>query len=136
MAIIQLILVGIVFAMLGFKFAAGKPIYDSWTTKQKTTFNTALMVYAIAWLVLTYHSLWWFMESLMSNTKVDTSREHVEKVINCAPFADNTAGIPEMVEILKSLLDERDELEAILVIKSRRRKWAYSFFSWLIYFGH
>ena len=39
----------------------------------------------------------------------DTSNDYVERVCNAAPFADNEAGIPQMVELIKALRAERDE---------------------------
>ena len=42
----------------------------------------------------------------------DTSREYIQRMIACAPFADQTAGIPEMVATLRALLAERDLADA------------------------
>ncbi|WP_103171550.1 hypothetical protein [Paracoccus sp. SY] len=42
----------------------------------------------------------------------DTSREYIQRMIACAPFADQTAGIPEMVATLRALLSERDLADA------------------------
>ena len=44
----------------------------------------------------------------------DTSREHIERMIACAPFADQTAGVPEMAAALGALLNERDALQKLL----------------------
>ena len=43
----------------------------------------------------------------------DTSREHIERMIACAPFADQTAGVPEMAAALGALLNERDALRRL-----------------------
>lgn len=42
----------------------------------------------------------------------DTSREYIQRMIACAPFADQTAGIPEMVATLRAILAERDLADA------------------------
>ena len=44
--------------------------------------------------------------------KVDTSAEYIAKVIHAAPFADNEAGIPQMVDLIKALAAERDALQS------------------------
>lgn len=49
----------------------------------------------------------------MTDTQApDTSREYIQRMIACAPFADQTAGIPEMVATLRALLAERDLADA------------------------
>lgn len=54
-------------------------------------------------------------------SEIDTSPEYIAKVIAAAPFADNEAGIPQMVELIQALAArlaeaeaERDELDFIL----------------------
>ena len=42
----------------------------------------------------------------------DISREYCTKVIKAAPFADNIAGIPQMVELITALRDALDAKEA------------------------
>lgn len=42
----------------------------------------------------------------------DTSPEWVNRVCSAAPFADNDAGIPEMVSLIRALAAERDALAA------------------------
>lgn len=44
----------------------------------------------------------------------DTLRAYIERMIQCAPFADQTAGIPEMVTALRALLAERRDIDAAL----------------------
>jgi len=62
----------------------------------------------------------------------DTGNDYVERVCNAAPFADNEAGIPQMVELIKALRAERDEalanFECALEIasKSQDRSIDYS----------
>lgn len=48
----------------------------------------------------------------MTDTKpdtVDTSAAYVTRVCKAAPFADNIAGIPQMVELIRALAAERDK---------------------------
>ena len=42
----------------------------------------------------------------------DTSAEYVAKVIAAAPFADNEAGIPQMVELISALRADVERLRA------------------------
>lgn len=50
----------------------------------------------------------------------DTSREYIERMCACAPFADQEAGIPEMVTALRALVAERDALRAEV---ARLERW-------------
>ena len=49
----------------------------------------------------------------------DTSKDYVLNLCNAAPFADNEAGIPQMVELIKALAAERDELQDKLDVASK-----------------
>jgi hypothetical protein len=44
--------------------------------------------------------------------KIDTTTAAIERMCQVAPFADNDAGIPEMVAALRALATERDSAEA------------------------
>lgn len=50
----------------------------------------------------------------------DTSKGYIDRMCACAPFADQTAGIPEMVEALQALVAERDTLRAEV---ARLERW-------------
>lgn len=50
----------------------------------------------------------------------NTSREYIERMIACALFADQAAGVPEMAAALRDLLDERDSLR-----KQLQPEWFY-----------
>jgi hypothetical protein len=47
-------------------------------------------------------------------TTPDTSTEYADRVCRAAPFADNVAGIPQMVDLIRALAAERDALRAEL----------------------
>ena len=51
-------------------------------------------------------------------------RKDVERICACAPFADQTAGIPEMVAALRAVLAERDPQQGQL--NELRNGWANS----------
>lgn len=42
----------------------------------------------------------------------DISKEYIEKVLRAAPFADNTAGIPQMCSLIRALQARIEALEA------------------------
>ena len=57
-------------------------------------------------------------------TPRDTSKEYVERMCRCAPFADNEAGIPEMVAMLRALLARAEAAEAELAVEQEARELA------------
>ncbi len=44
----------------------------------------------------------------MTNQSPDISRDMVQRVVTCSPFADNKRGIPEMRDMLLALLDAKE----------------------------
>ena len=57
---------------------------------------------------------------------VDTSADYVRKVCNAAPFADNIAGIPQMVELIRALAAEITTLRAELAEAGEHRKFLWA----------
>lgn len=51
----------------------------------------------------------------LNREQVDTSAATIAKMIAAAPFADNEAGIPQMVELIKALAAERDAARQALM---------------------
>lgn len=52
----------------------------------------------------------------------DTTTDYIRKVCDAAPFADNDAGIPQMVALIEALAAERDVL-VLRVAELETAKW-------------